>query len=100
MIPEINLIQVKRISMSEMRLDLANLDLNSKIAQPMDDYERGGFNHGLRNNFGKNQNGTKGDLTFKVIKPAGTVKDLSFVKIITLAHIALEVRYDPIRLNT
>ncbi|KAL2751516.1 hypothetical protein V1477_000674 [Vespula maculifrons] len=50
-----------------------------------DDYERGGFNHGLRNNFGKNQNGTKGDLTSEVIKPAGTVKDLSFVKIMILA---------------
>ncbi|KAF7386486.1 hypothetical protein HZH68_013618 [Vespula germanica] len=63
-----------------------NMEVTGNNISKRDDYESEGFNHGLRNNFGKNQNGTKGDLTFEVIKPARTVKDLSFVKIMILAH--------------
>ncbi|KAL2711898.1 hypothetical protein V1478_018919 [Vespula squamosa] len=82
-------------------IDLANLDLNLKISNMIyrknevkwmietnnsnmeiiennienrNDYESGRFNHGLKNEFRKNQNETKGDLTFKMIKPAGMIK--------------------------
>ncbi|KAL2735678.1 hypothetical protein V1478_002787 [Vespula squamosa] len=71
MTPEINFMQIGVGAWPN--IDSVNLDLNSKIPTAIRDRASGRIDHPAKNEFRKNQNETKGGLTFEVIKSAGTI---------------------------
>ncbi|KAL2729759.1 hypothetical protein V1478_005569 [Vespula squamosa] len=78
MTPEINFMQIG-VGVWPI-IDSVNLDLNSKIPTAMyrknenrRDRASGRIDYPAKSEFRKNQNETKGGLTFEVIKSAGTI---------------------------
>lgn len=62
-----------------------NIETIENYIEKKNDYENGRINHGLKNEFRKNQNETKRDLIFKINLQArgsrGKSKDLLLIKI-------------------